>query len=197
MIPPTVIISALRASATFPGGPTFPIFCQTIANSVTAWLPTGVTVVGVTSGAVGAGTVSGTMLFSGSPALTLAAMSSHGFNGPTSTSLAQVLTLGLNTSLVGLTYAGVSTGVATGTDSSHVTAVNLPSLVTLLQTNHRALCAPLGGTGAQVPGFYTGLAAGIGAIIQTGVTAIPSGIVAPTGPVGVGATVGTSVSSFV
>lgn len=197
MIPPTAIISALRASATFPGGPTFSILCQTIANSVVAWLPTGATILGVTSGAIGAGTVSGTMVFTGVPTVTLAAMSSNGFNGNTSTALAQIITSGLNASLTGLPYAGVSTGVATGVDTSHVTAVNLPALVSLLQTNHRALCAPLGGTGAQVPGFYTGLAAGIGAIIQTGVTAIPSGIVAPTGPVGVGATVGTSVSSFV
>lgn len=197
MIPPTTIAASLRSSADFPGGPTFGLLCQAIANALVAWLPTGTALVGVTTGVVGAGVVNGTVTFAGVPSVVLAAMAGNGFNGQTAPRLARVLSTGLNAALNGLTYAGVSTGVSSGTDVSHVTTVNVPALATAIQAAHASLCSPLGGHGATQPSFYTGLAGGIGSIIQTGVTLTPSGVVTPSGPVGVGATVGTSLSTFV
>lgn len=116
------------------------------------------------------------------------------FTGPTSSPLSVMLSAGLNTGLAGLTYAGASVGVGTGTDLSHVVSVNVPALATLLRSTHSAMCGPMGGTGAQVPGFYEALAAGVGVVVLTGATLPPTGVVAPTGPLGPSSSVGTSTS---
>lgn len=189
MIPPTVLAAALRASAPFPGGPAFDLLCQAIANATVTWLPAGVTLVGVTAGVVGAGTVTGTMTFAGTPSLVLAAMGAlRGQNAP---ALATALAAGLNAGLVGLSYLGASVGVGTGTDVSRVVSVNALVLAQSLRTTHTALCVAQGGTGSTVPSFYEALAAGIAAVIATG-TGV--GVVAPTGPLGPSSSVGTSAS---
>lgn len=194
MIPPTTISNAIRSSADFPGGPTFDPLCQTIANSLVAWLPTGVTLQGVTAGVIGAGTVTGTLTFAGLTPTVASILSSGGLSGQVSPRFAQALTLGLNSGLLGCTYAGVSTGVASGTDMSHVTSVNTVTLAGTLQVTHASFCAALGGSGALNPLWYTCLASAIGSIILTGVTLPASGIVLPTGPLGPGSSVGTSLS---
>jgi len=189
MIPPAVIAAALRTSAPFPGGPAFDLLCQAIANATVTWLPTGVTLVGVTTGVVGAGTVTGTLAFAGTPPLVLAAMAA--LPGPNAPALATTLAAGLNAGLAGLPYAGVSTGVGTGTDASRVVSANVPTLAQVLRTAHIAACAVQGGTGSTVPVFYDALAAGIAAVVITG-TGL--GAVAPTGPLGPSSSVGVSAS---
>lgn len=193
MIPPTTLAQALRAAAPFPGGPTFNILCQAIANAVVSWLPLGVSIRGVTAGAVGAGTVTGTMMFTGTPPAVLAAIGSS-LRGQTAPQLATVIAVGLTTGLMGMTYTGVSTGVATGTDVSLVVSANSTALSSTLRTVHSGLCAAQGGSGAQAPGFYEAIANGIVVVVSTGVTIPPTGVVAPTGPVGPSSSVGTSVS---
>jgi hypothetical protein len=189
MLPPAIIAAALRTAAPFPGGPTFDLLCQAIANAIVAWLPTGVTLTGVTAGVVGAGTVTGTLAFAGTPPLVLGAMGAlRGTNVP---ALATTLAAGLNSGLAGLPYAGVSTGVGTGTDTSLVVSANIPALAQVLRTSHTAACAVQGGTGSTVPAFYEALAAGIATVVITG-TGI--GAVAPTGPLGPSSSVGTSAS---
>lgn len=197
MIPPTTITSSLRGSADFPGGPTFGILCTAISNAVVSWLPTGVQLVGVTNGTIGAGTVTGTVIVSGVPSVVLAALVSNGFNGQTAPRIAQVLATGLNAGLAGLTYTGTSTGVSTGTDTSRAVRVDVVSLTEDLRVAHTALCTPMGGHGSQVPTFYSAIAIGIGTILQTATTVPGTGIVTPNGPVGPGASVGTSLSHFV
>lgn len=192
MLPPTTIAAALRSSAPFPGGPTFDLLCQAIANAVVSWLPTGVTLVGVTTGVMGAGTVTGTLSFMSTPATVLAAMAGT-FRGQTAPQLATVISVGLNTGLMGLTYTGVSVGVATGTDVSHVVSANPTALAQVLRSVHSGLCAIQRGTGAQAAGFYEALAAGISTVVLTGMT-IPPGVVAPSGPAGAYPGVGTSTS---
>jgi hypothetical protein len=193
VIPPTVLAQALRTSAPFPGGVTFDLFCQAIAIATVTWLPTGVSLTGVTTGVIGAGTVTGTLAFTGTPALVLAAIGTS-LTGQNVPALATVLSTGLTTGLVGLTYAGVSVGVATGADTSLVTRADVPTLAQVLRTTHTSLCAAQGGTGSVVPGFYEALASGIVSVIVTGATVPPTGVVAPTGPVGPGSSVGTSLS---
>jgi hypothetical protein len=193
VLPPATIASALRSAAPFPGGPTFDLFCQAVAQSVTVWLPTGVSLTGVTSGLLGAGTVTGTLAFTSTPALVLAALSGT-YSGPITNLLATVLSVGLNTGLLGLTYTGVSVGVATGLDTSRVISANGTTLAQVLRTTHAGLCAAQSGGGSVVPGFYEALANGIVTVILTGTTIPPTGVVAPTGPVGVASGVGTSTS---
>lgn len=189
MIPPTALAAALRASAPFPGGPAFDLLCQAIANATVTWLPAGVSLVGVTAGVVGAGTVTGTISFAGTPGLVLEAMGAlRGTNAP---ALATALATGLNAGLLGLSYLGASVGVGTGTDVSRVVSVNALALSQSLRTTHTALCVAQGGTGSTVPSFYEALAAGIAAVIATGTGA---GVVAPTGPLGPSSSVGTSTS---
>lgn len=189
MIPPAVIAAALRTSAPFPGGPAFDLLCQAIANATVTWLPTGVTLTGVTAGVIGAGTVTGTLAFAGTPPLVLAAMAA--LPGPNAPALATTLAAGLNAGLAGLPYAGVSTGVGTGTDASRVVSANVPALAQVLRTAHSAICAVQGGTGSHAPAFYESLASGIVTVVLTG-TGI--GAVAPTGPLGPSSSVGTSTS---
>lgn len=192
MIPPTALAAALRSAAPFPGGPTLDILCQALAASIVTWLPTGVALTGVTAGVVGAGTTTGTLVFSGTPAAVLGAMGA--FTGPTSSPLSVMLSAGLNAGLASLPYAGVSVGVGSGTDNSHVVSVNVPALTTILRSTHSAMCASMGGTSAQVPGFYGALAAGVGVVVLTGATIPPTGVVAPSGPLGPSSSVGTSTS---
>lgn len=189
MLPPATIAAALRTSATFPGGPAFNILCQAIANAIVTWLPAGVGLTGVTTGVIGGGTVTGTLAFASTPPPVLAAMS--GLAGQNAPALATLLSVGLNSGLAGLPYAGVSTGVATGTDVSAVTRADPASLATILRTVHAGLCAAQGGSGAQSPVFYTAIANGISVVLFTGIGA---GAVAPTGPVGPSSSVGTSIS---
>lgn len=192
MIPPASLAAALRSAAPFTGGPTLDTLCQALAASIVTWLPTGVALAGVTAGVVGAGTASGTLVFSGTPAAVQGAMGA--FTGPTSSPLSVMLSAGLNAGLAGLPYAGASVGVGTGTDISHVVSVNVPALATVLRSTHSAMCGPMGGSGAQVPGFYEALAAGVGVVVLTGATLPPSGVVAPSGPLGPSSSVGTSTS---
>lgn len=193
MLPPTTIAAALRSSAPFPGGPTFDLFCQAVSQAIVGWLPTGVTLTGVTTGVVGAGTVTGTLAFTSTPATVLAAMAGT-FRGQTAPQLATVISVGLNTGLLGLTYSGVSVGVATGLDVSHVVSANPTTLAQTLRSIHSGLCAIQRGTGAQAAGFYEALAAGISTVLLTGLTVPPSGVVAPSGPAGSYPGVGTSTS---
>lgn len=168
---------------------TFDLFCQAIAIATVTWLPTGVSLTGVTTGVIGAGTVTGTLAFASTPPSVLAAMS--GLTGQNAPALATLLSVGLNSGLAGLTYAGVSTGVAIGTDVSAVTRADPTSLATILRSVHAGLCAALGGSGALSPIFYTAIANGISVAVLMG---IGTGVVAPTGPLGPGSSVGTSLS---
>lgn len=189
MIPPAVLAAALRTSAPFPGGPAFDLLCQSVASAVTVWLPTGVTLVGVTTGVLGAGTVTGSITFAGSPPIVLGAMGA--LRGPNVSALATTLAAGITSGLAGLPYLGASTGVGTGTDVSRVVSANVPALSASLRAAHSAACAVQGGTGSSVPAFYEALASGIAAVLVTGTG---TGAVAPTGPLGPSSSVGTSTS---
>lgn len=193
MIPPSALAQAIRTAAPFPGGPTFDTLCQAIASSVTTWLPGGVNLVGVTTGTVGVGTVTGTLVFIPNPALILAAFSTT-IQGATASLTAATLATGLAVGLTGLTYLGTSAGVGLGTDISRVASVNTPLLAQTLRTTHTSMCLPQGGTGALVPGYYEALAGAISSIILTGQTLPPTGVVAPSGPLGPSASVGVSTS---
>lgn len=194
MIPAPVLTTALRAAAPFPGGPSFNILCSAMAQALTLWLPSGVTLQGVTSGVTGAGTVNGMLFFSGVPGVVNSTLQGSGLVGTASSQMAQVIAAGLNSGLNGLTYAGASVGVGQGLDQSQVSGVSVPTLAQTLETTHRGLCSAAGGSGSSVPGFYVSMARAIGVVIQTGRTRPPGGQVTPTSPLGPSSTLGTSLS---
>jgi hypothetical protein len=199
MVPAAAISQAIRGAASFSGGQTWALLCDAIGNAVASWavLPGSILIQGVTTGVIGSGTVTGTLTFTGSPSLVVAQMTAGGLIGATTPQVGTAIGTGLLSSLSGaMLYQGVSVGVASGTDLSFVASVSTPSLVSALQLAHLGTTGALGGSGASLPAFYTSIAAGVAAIIQTGVT-LGSGIVAPAGPLGPGSSTGTSTSFVV
>ena len=199
MVPASAISASIQGAASFPGGQTWPLLADAIGNAIATWavVPGNIVIQGVTAGVIGSGTVTGVLTFTGPPTLVVAQMLAGGLTGQTVNQVGTAIGTGLLTSLSGsMTYQGVSVGVAVGTDVSFIASVNSATLSSALQLAHVALTGALGGSGSSLPSFYTAIAAGIAAIIQTGVT-LGSGIVAPAGPVGPGSSTGTSISFVV
>lgn len=192
--PPPAIYTALRSAPDFPGGVTYGLLCQAIATSLVAWLPTGVLLRGVTTGVLGAGVVSGSLAFAPNPSTVVSALTGS-LAGPVAPRLARALLTALPPALTPLPYAGVSVGVASGTDLSAVSTVNVPALTALLRDTHVGLCGGLGGSGSLSPALYTGLSLAIAAIVTTGATVPGTGVVVPSGSPAPGSGVGTSTSS--
>lgn len=200
MVPASAISSAIQGAASFPGGATWPLLCNAIGNAVSTWAvaPGNVLVQGVSTGVVGAGTVTGLLQFSPDPATVSSVIQGAGLAGTTVSQLGTALTLGMLSSLNGsLQYQGVSAGVAQGLDVSLVATVNTATLITALQSAHSALASALGGSGASNAVLYSALAAGIATIFSTGTTLPGTGIVTPAGPLGPASSVGATVSVIV
>ena len=196
MVPATAISQAIRGSATFPGGQTWAFLCDAIGTAVATWavVSGNIVVQGVTQGVIGSGVVTGVLQIVGPPSLVATQMTFGGLAGVTTPQVGAAIGSGLVTSLSGATpYQGVSLGVGMGTDLSVVASVNPVTLAVALRLAHSSLTGALGGSGAILPAFYTGIAQGIAALIQTGVT-LGTGVVAPSGPLGPGSSVGTSLS---
>lgn len=200
MVPASAISGAIRGSASFPGGQTWGLLADALGNAFSTWAstPGNVLVQGVSTGVVGAGTVVGTLQFTGGPALVPAGMASGGLSGTTVAQVGTAIGTGLMSSLSGtLTYQGVSTGVGSGLDVSFVTSANSASLSAALQAAHVALTATLGGTGSSLPSFYLAIASGIATLVQTAVTVPGTGVVTPAGPLGPSSSVGSTISFLV
>ncbi len=198
MVPASAISLAIRGSATFAGGPTWPLLCDAIGNAVSAWavVPGNILILGVTNGVIGAGTVTGLLQITGPASIMAETLTSGGLVGATASQLGLAIGLGLISSLSGqLTYVGVSTGVGSGIDLSAVTQANAYTLAPILRLNHAPLTAGFGGSGAQLPAFYDAISVGIAAMLLTGMTVPGSGVVVPSGPLGPGGSVGTSLNT--
>lgn len=199
MVPASAISSSIRGAASFSGGTTWPLLCDAIGNAFTTWaaIPGNVVIQGVSSGVVGVGTVMGFFQFVGSPALASAALMAGGMTGVTAPQIGTAIGTGLLSSLTGtLQYQGISTGVGSGTDVSLIITVNQATLTNALQLAHTAICAAQGGSGSSLPSFYSAISGSIVAILQTAVTS-PVGVVTPSGPLGPGSSVGTTISFLV
>lgn len=197
MVPASSISLAIQGSATFAGGPTWPLLCNAIGNAVSAWAaaPGNILIQGVTNGVVGTGTVTGVLQITGAPSLVASVMIIGGLAGVTAPQVGLAIGLGLISSLSGqLAYTGASIGVGSGTDLSAVTHADAYMLAMAFRLNHAVLAQNLGGTGAHLPAFYDSISVGIASMLMTGVTVPGSGIVAPSGPLGPGSSVGSSIS---
>lgn len=197
MVPASAISGAIRGAAGFPGGQTWALLADAVGNALSTWAPTpgNVVIQGVSTGVVGAGTVTGSLQFTGGPALVVAGMSGGGLSGTTVAQVGTAIGTGLLSSLSGsLLYQGVSAGVGSGIDVSFIASANPATLAVALQLAHVALTGALGGTGSSLPSFYTAIASGISSFIQTGITLPGTGIVAPAGPLGPASSVGSTIS---
>lgn len=200
MVPAASISQAIRQAATFTGGQAWPILCDAIGQAIVAWAPTpgNVVIQGVSTGVVGSGTVTGVFQIFGPPVLVPNAMTAGGLTGTTVAPIGTAIGLGLIQSLSGsLQYQGTSVGVAQGTDVSMVVSTNVPTLTAALQAAHAGILSAQGGSGAVLPAFYTSIAAGIAAMLDTAVTLPAAGVVTPAGPLGPGSSTGTTVSFVV
>lgn len=176
------------------------MLADSIGNALATWavVPGNILIQGVSTGVVGSGTVVGTLQFTGPPSLVVAQMLGGGLTGQTVTQVGTAIGTGLLSSLSGsMLYQRVSAGVGQGLDVSFIASVNSATLSSAFQLAHVAITGALGGSGSSLPSFYTAIAAGIAAIIQTGVTLPGSGIVTPAGPLGPASSTGTTISFIV
>ena len=182
------ISGAIIGASPYSGSQVIPRLALAIGESIVSWIsvPTNVLVQGTTSGFVGAGVVNGTMQFVVAGQIQ-AAFASNNIVGQTAPGIAQTIENGLSSVLSSAQYSGTSAAVGTGTDTSKVSLVNSGNLIPILLGNMQGQSIA-GMTATQVA---TGLAQGIGTIIQTGF-----GFGAVTGPAGNIAAVGTSVSTI-
>lgn len=197
-VEPSSIASAIIASAPFPRGPTYGLVALGVGNAITSWILGGFanfSLSGVTTGSAGVGVVNGKLTFPPSVGVVSASMVSAGLRGPTVPLLAQGVSIGVSTALSSTAlYAGVSSGVSVGTDSSIVSISNALTLIQILQANFTATFASSGGlpSGIGIISLSQGLGTGLSGQCQlaTGVGIVSGGPLPTT-------TIGTSISTVV
>ena len=192
------ITNQIIASASFPGGPTWPMLAQAIGQGVATWAtgePTNLSLKGVTTGVAGAGVVSGALKIPPNPTPLITGLVGAGVSGVTSTQVAAAIATGLSTSISSSAiYTGASTGVSSGTDASSVTVSNPSTLVAaLLAAMGTGFSSYGGGVGTSTAQIAIGLGNGIAALFLLGTG---TGIVTPTSPL-TGPATGTSPLSIV
>lgn len=132
----SAITSAIIASAPTLLGPSFRGIAKAVGKSVATWIKirTNVLVVGSTTGAAGAGNVTGKLFFLPTPSMN-AAFSANGLLGVQAQPVATAIGTGILTSLNATAgYKGNSTG-AIGADISKVVMANPATLVPILKAN--------------------------------------------------------------
>jgi len=166
-----LLIGALNGAgqAFMPGSTQFPKIATAVGTAVKKWIST-VTVQGITAGQAGAGTVQGKMIFVPAQQV-LGGLSSAGFVGPTAPKMGAAVQSAMDGYVSASTqYAGVSAGVATGTDVSKVSkatpgAIAVPgTLAFYIYTSLTAQAV----TGPKTPLLAQGLANGIALFVATG-----------------------------
>jgi hypothetical protein len=159
-----------RSAASVPlDGPSFNALAWSIADAVAAWIhnPLNVTLTGMATGTVGAGTLpTGTTRLNCIPVVPSmqASLVMAGVQGPLASPLATVVTLALAyviTQSGG--YSGVCPTVGVGTDASKVTMVQA---ITLVEGLERSM-ASFNVTGVASPMLARGLGIGIASLVLT------------------------------
>jgi hypothetical protein len=158
-----------------------------IGIGVATWalVPANLALQGVTTGAVGSGTVMGKMYVVPAP-LPVPAQALTVLFGVQASSVARAVGLGIAAGFnASAAYQGASVGVGTGSDISKVSLANGPSLVLALS----AAAASTGLVGVDIARLCAALGPGIATLLLTGTG---TGVVA--GPVGPSPGAGTSIS---
>lgn len=187
---PTVA-SALVAAAPELVGPDWLRLSTVLGNAIAAWavVPANVVLNGVTTGVAGSGTVNGTVSVAPNVPLVAGALTSAGFAGPNSASLAKAVAVGVATSFTASAlYQGASVGVGSGSDVSTITAANPVALSGIIQ----ATASAAGMNGPNIAQLSVGVGNGVAALLLTG-----TGVGVVAGPGGPVPGAGTSVSRVV
>jgi hypothetical protein len=175
-----ILAPALTASIIGAGpglvGPTWFKVASAVGTGVATWIklgPAATVTQGVTTGAAGAGQVTGKAFVSPVVPIFVAAFAGVGMVGPTSGRIASAIGIGLALNVVstGL-YRGASVGVGAGVDTSKVVFVNAATLAPILAASFssRGLVGPSaarmviaitnGVAGTLYTGFGTGVVTG-------------------------------------
>jgi len=166
--------------------------CQGAGSAIAKWAtnPAFVRLSGTTTGAGGAGNVTGSLLVPPAPGLYMAAFSAAGVVGQQAASFASVYSTGIAAALTGATYSGASVGVGVGADISKVSSALPAPLEALLLAEWWSV---YGGSGPKANLLAKALANGIAAqtLLGTGVGVVTAPAAGPL------ATVGTSPQSWV
>ena len=179
------VTAAILAAAPEMAGPTGSIIAQVVGAAVVPWanLTANLALTGVTSGTLGVGNVLGNLLVPSNVGVVSGGLSAAGVLGPTAPILAKAIAIGISTSFSTAQYAGLSTGVGIGIDSSLITLANAPALVSLLSA---------GLLGVSGPSVCTGIGNGI-----TSLLLLATGVGVVTGSPSTVSGVGTSGPSTV
>jgi hypothetical protein len=178
---PTITQALLSAGGGVLAGPTFPLVASVLGNALFTWAlnqPQNLLLSGITTGGLGPGVVTGTLLVASSPAIIVASLAAVGVVGSTAPLLATAVANGVATAFTVFgQYAGPSIGVALGVDNASVLVANPVTLAPLIAAG---LGGPIG------PLVALGLANGIAAMLLTGrgVGAV-SGVPVPGSGVGI------------
>lgn len=179
--------AAIQAAGPDLLGPTFPLLAQAVGAAVQAWavIPANLVMTGITVGTAGAGVVNGKISLIPNPPVFVLAMNTSGVLGVTSPRIGTAIAVGIATAFTASAqYSGISTGVATGTDTSAVSVANPITLGALLLTNFNAFFGGVGGPTS--PLLASALANAIVTNVQTATgLGIVSGPASPTGATGV------------
>lgn len=179
---PAVILGSLlaaRASGGVPmNGVNFDKMAMGIANSVSTWAvmqPQNLALTGVAVGTGGVGNIMAPttkLIVPPNPGLMMGAFAGAGLVGPSGSSLATVIAIGISTAFTSAgQYQGLSPMVGVGSDTSKITVANAASLIGLLNVNLGA--GPLAGV------LSIGLGNGIAALLLQGfgmgaITGVPA-----------------------
>jgi len=163
---------AARASGGVPlNGMSFDKMAMGIANGVIAWAvmqPQNLALTGVAVGTGGVGNVMAPttkLIVPPNPSLMMGAFTGAGLIGPSGSSLATVVSIGISTAFTSAgQYQGLSPTVGVGSDTSKITVANAASLIGLLNANLNAMM----GAGSLIGVLSIGLGNGITSLLLQG-----------------------------
>ncbi len=186
VVAPAVAAAILAAGPDLTGS-SFTRLATVVGIALSAWapVPANVVIQGVTTGAAGAGAVTGKLYVVPAP-LPVSASALAVLFGNIAPSVARAIGVGVANALnASALYQGASAGVGSGADVSKVSFANGMSLVAALSLAATSTAF----SGVDVPRICAALGPGIAALLLTG-----SGIGVVAGPVGPAPGVGTSLS---
>lgn len=185
---PSVITSSIIVASPSLVGPSWTSIALFVGDAVAAWIAsTGFQISGLTTGASGAGVVTGALTVNYDPVIMVDAFFNAGVRGLLHPQMAAGIGIGVAAALSS-SYVGTSAGVGSGTDLSAVTVAEPASLSLLLASS----AAARGLSGIDIPILCAAISTGIAGIVIGS-----PGVGVVSGPGGPSLTTGTSLSSLV
>lgn len=188
--PPAITAAIIAATPDLPGTD-FQRLALLLGVGIYTWaiVPSNIVVQGVTTGAIGAGTVTGKLFVAPVPATVNGAFAAAGLLGPAGQQMARGIAVGVATAFsANAQYFGASAGVGAGTDISKITVANPATLTAAVL----AAAPAVGFAGPNLSQIAIAVGTGVSALLLTG-TGV-GGVAGPSGPSPSG---GTSVSKVV